>query len=1248
MITEFGFQGRLLKKLRLELHSEIASIKILNLHRTHCQIYFYNFTFMRANLTFFKRSLISIVFILNFSAIHAQCDWQAVGPDDDMFFMQDGSTTYQPSIASDNNGTQYVAFSDAQNGKKISVKRYVKDHWTFLGTPGFSQGPADLVKIATDNLNRVYVAYKDSVNYYRLTVQMFNGFNWSVLGIAGMGNDTIRDFDMVVDKSTNHPLVFFTDSTDISTVREFNGSTWNIIGTSNFGSSTMYECHIASNNGTPYVSYCSSTPNQLNILKFNGTSWIAAGTFSSSFTYAGWSSRITFDHNNIPYIAFSDYSASGLTSVMYLNGSTWTYLGTPGIVSHSTWYNNLAFDQSNNAFLAYTISTGTGAEISKYDGTNWSIVSTHMPSSNVFIPNQYAYYRGMSMDPVTNDLYLIYTENTASPLFGWRDFGVMKYDGTTTKMTGSTSVTGAVTSSGSATAYFDIDKFGTPYVAYSDSLNNDRVSVKKYDGTNWVYVGTPGFNTGYTEWAKIAFDTTGVPYVAFRQDNADIHVMKFDGTSWVSVGAAITNTYDVALAINPLTNQPHIFYCDVNNSLLGNVRKFDGSSWVSEGPANFSVGSSAFCNIKFDHLGNEYVAYSDNGIGTLVVVKKFVGSNWVTVGSGTVSTVKAWNTKLAIDAQNQLYVIYSDQTDMYTQRPLCQKFNGTTWQFLGSYFTTGYASDIDIAVDNSGNVFVYYNEQYLNYYPGTVKRFFNNAWIPVGRQYIANSSCKTNQIKINPVSGLPFIGSITQAGVSNSNQSRGFYLKSLPCNFTAALMGQVVYDANSNCVNDAGEQNLCYQSVKLTQGINTNIAFTDNSGHYYFTNAATGNYTIGLGNLTNGYNVQCTSSLPHSTSIIADSLTTEDFSVACTPSFDIIANSFSPIGTWWPGQNVKIWSNVSILKTACNGITTPGKIRLIFPPCLTYIADTTLPLQPDSVSYSLSGDTVWYYIADVYNPSPYLYNSILTSAHICNTATSADTLCVELSVSALNDNNTSNNTYARCMPISASYDPNFKEVTPKGSGSAGYIPSTTVEMLYTIHFQNTGNAPAVNIRVTDTLSQNLDPNTFEIISSSHYMQNNSLTNGVITFNFMNIMLPDSSADMLNSMGFVSYKISLKPGLAPLTKIKNTANIYFDYNAPVRTNTTLNTIDAATEVKNNSFSSDEISLFPNPSNSEITVRATKDISSIRICDLIGNVVYHKQDMKTTEVKVNLLDLSSGIYFVELYTADRLSVIKLVKN
>jgi hypothetical protein len=56
------------------------------------------------------------------------------------------------------------------------------------------------------------------------------------------------------------------------------------------------------------------------------------------------------------------------------------------------------------------------------------------------------------------------------------------------------------------------------------------------------------------------------------------------------------------------------------------------------------------------------------------------------------------------------------------------------------------------------------------------------------------------------------------------------------------------------------------------------------------------------------------------------------------------------------------------------------------------------------------------------------------------------------------------------------------------------------------------------------------------------------------------MLPDSSVDPVGSKGYFVYSISPIPGSAEGTVIENTAGIYFDFNAPVITNTVSNTLN----------------------------------------------------------------------------------------
>src|SRR5204863_1735372 len=142
-------------------------------------------------------------------------------------------------------------------------------------------------------------------------------------------------------------------------------------------------------------------------------------------------------------------------------------------------------------------------------------------------------------------------------------------------------------------------------------------------------------------------------------------------------------------------------------------------------------------------------------------------------------------------------------------------------------------------------------------------------------------------------------------------------------------------------------------------------------------------------------------------------------------------------------------------------------------------------------------------------------------------------------------------------------------------------------LTYTIHFQNTGNADAEHIYITDTLDANLDLSTFQLLAYSHRPLVQILDGGIARFNFPNINLPDSNSNEPASHGYVQYKIKMKDNATVGTQINNTAYIYFDFNAPVVTNTTINTVISSVGIAtiNNDL---QVSVFPNPTQNEFTV------------------------------------------------------------
>jgi uncharacterized repeat protein (TIGR01451 family) len=231
-----------------------------------------------------------------------------------------------------------------------------------------------------------------------------------------------------------------------------------------------------------------------------------------------------------------------------------------------------------------------------------------------------------------------------------------------------------------------------------------------------------------------------------------------------------------------------------------------------------------------------------------------------------------------------------------------------------------------------------------------------------------------------------------------------------------------------------------------------------------------------------------------------------------------------------------------------------------------------------------------------------------------------------------------------CHEIRAAYDPNVKEVFPSGVGANHYITAGD-NLDYIIHFQNTGNDTARIVRLVDVLDANhLDVSSFASGVSSHPYSVAMGGDGVVTWTFDSIMLVDSMTNEPASHGFVKFKIRQLAGNAPGTLINNFADIYFDYNAPVRTNTAFVTIEekenifpmkitGITEVDNNY----SIRLMPNPfmETATFTITTTTagaDGYTFELADVMGRTVLSKKVSDSFMLRRS--DISSGMYFFRI--------------
>ncbi|WP_027419578.1 FG-GAP-like repeat-containing protein [Crocinitomix catalasitica] len=381
--------------------------------------------------------------------------------------------------------------------------------------------------------------------------------------------------------------------------------------------------------------------------------------------------------------------------------------------------------------------------------------------------------------------------------------------------------------------------------------------------------------------------------------------------------------------------------------------------------------------------------------------------------------------------------------------------------------------------------------------------------------------------------------------VSSSNFYKTLHWQANQSVYPIQIKGKLYIDLNLN--GELDDTDIGMREVGIISDPVSDFAYTSPEGDYFM------NFSDELGT----YSIQ-PQELEH-WSIFSDPLIFEVEIEEAALALDSLNFGFKPdtlihdidpllVGAF-PRCNdtINYWINIEN-----KGTTLPsGSIHLHLDDSVIFVSSL---IEPDSI---IGQDVYWHYDSLIYF-SDYLLN---LHVRMPTFMSMGDTLISFVAINVLDESGTEvlMTVDSLMHPLFCGYDPNDKLVTPAGIDSIGIIPNSTESLEYTIRFQNTGTDTAFNIIIKDLLDPNLDWRSLDPIASSHPMTVSVNHPGDVSFKFENIMLPDSNVNFLGSQGFVRYRINLLEDLSAGTQIKNYADIYFDANPPVITNTTINTI-----------------------------------------------------------------------------------------
>ncbi|MGH2665396.1 T9SS type A sorting domain-containing protein [Flavobacterium sp.] len=472
---------------------------------------------------------------------------------------------------------------------------------------------------------------------------------------------------------------------------------------------------------------------------------------------------------------------------------------------------------------------------------------------------------------------------------------------------------------------------------------------------------------------------------------------------------------------------------------------------------------------------------------------------------------------------------------------------------------------------------------------------------------------------------------ILDSGLVGPNTVVNSYCSFEPGGQYYTIKGKNKFDTNNN---GCDEYDRIFPNLKLiTNGTNPETIISNSSGEYK-TLVQSGDVVL----TPIIENPTYFAISPSSVNVSFPAQTTpfiQDFCITPNGVHSDIEVNLLPLNAARPGFDAKY---KIVFKNKGNQVEN-GSINVIFDDSkIDFVSASNAPTQS-------SGSLTWNYT----NMQPFETRTMGVILNINSPMESpavngGDVLNYTATITSGNTDETPNdNTFEFHQIVVGSYDPNDITCLEGASVSTAKIGDY---VHYMIRFENTGSASATNIVVKDVVdAAKYDVNSIVPIQGSHSFVTKVSEGNKIEFIFENINLPFDDA---NNDGYVSFKIKTKSTLIAGDTFSKNANIYFDYNFPIVTNTATTTIQQVLNVQDFEFSN-YVKLYPNPVHNILTidVKETIKITSISIYNTLGQLVLVIPNAQNTKA-IDVSALTLGNYFIKINSDKGISNTKFIKN
>jgi hypothetical protein len=497
------------------------------------------------------------------------------------------------------------------------VKRWNGTSWVQLGS-AFASG--FVVDMALDSLGRPVVSLIECVS----TNQLGNCTNYNVYVKRWTGSSWVQ-LGGILDVNSNQSA--YTPSLALNSSGNPTVSWSECVSTNEYGFCTDYNVYVK---------------------RWTGSSWVQLGTFLDATTYGGaYTPSLALDSSGNPTVSWVEYVGSTSFNIYVKRYGTnaWRNLGSALDVNlNATAYSSSIARKSDDKpvvawqeqYIGGPSNFDTNVYVKEWTGSAWNLLgqvnhqgkSGSSPSLALQTDNKpvVAYLERYSAD-LTSEESFVY---------------VRRWDGSAFQDVG-----GALNSPTSIGGLsLALDSSNTPVVAFATCPASCSLYVEKWNGTNWVGMdgsATPApVYSGFVTSLALALDSTGKPSVVWSGGIfGGVTVKRWNGTGWVQLGTNVTPAISVgglSIAVasngNPVVSYPDYNYQTDTHTL--HIKRWSGTTWVNYGSGaalNPAGTSASLPSLKLRSNNQPVVAYGErNASGHFdVYVKRWTGTAWLTV-----------------------------------------------------------------------------------------------------------------------------------------------------------------------------------------------------------------------------------------------------------------------------------------------------------------------------------------------------------------------------------------------------------------------------------------------------------------------------------------------------------------------------------------------------------------------------------------------------------------------------------------